>query len=439
MYWHNFVRFAVPLFMFIQAFSQTLDHTEPEKVGLSSNRLDVITRLMENEVNRGEIAGAVTLIARRGKIAYLQSAGFKDLETQRPMTDDAVFRTMSISKVFTSLAVMILQEEGKLLIYEPISKYIPAWANQMILVDPQNSFDVEAADREVTIHDMLTHMAGTPYLDTSLNSTAGQLYGQENLGGFDIMGNDETIGEYVARLAVLPKMEHPGEQWQYGWATDVLGYLVEVVSGQPLDVFLQERIFAPLGMGDTHFWLPEEKLDRFTSVYIQNNGRGNGISLFEAYDDNDWVGGPKKLLSGAGGVLSTVDDLAVFCQMILNNGKHKGRRIISAKSLEAMTENQIGDDMIEPFFRFWGNKFGLGFGIRTEAGPNKDIETTGTLSFSGVYFPKFWIDPAEDMTVIFFTQLLPTAESDYRGIAAQIKIAAWSAIDDDLAPKIFKQ
>ncbi|MDJ0839650.1 MAG: serine hydrolase domain-containing protein [Acidobacteriota bacterium] len=426
-----FFTFLLPVFA-----TEKMPFAEPAQVGLSESKLNLITQLMEKEVEDGEISGAVTLIARRGKIAYLQAAGYQSLEASIPMQTDSIFRIMSISKAITSVAIMKLQEEGKLMIYEPVSKYIPELANPMVITEE----GTRPASREITIRDLLTHHSGTPYIGLG-GPLLDAVYAENDAGDFNLMHLDETLGEYIKRVGVLPLAQDPGISFQYGWATDILGYVVEVASGETLDDYFRNHIFQPLGMTDAGFYLPQDQVDRFTSVYIQNDGRGDGISLFEAYDDSPFVKEPRKLYSGAGGVICTAEDFAYFCQMILNKGKLRGQRIISSKSVTAMTTNQIEDRKIMEGFRFWGDKFGLGFGIRAGADHDIDIESPGTLAFSGVYFPKFWIDPEEELIVIFFTQLLPDSDvdADYRGIAAQIKIAAWAAIDDDLAPRNFKK
>ena len=199
------------------------------------------------------------------------------------------------------------------------------------------------------------------------------------------------------------------------------------MSGLPLDQYLDSRIFQPLGMTDTGFYVSPTDLYRFPSVYISTPA--GGLELLEAYDTSAFVRGPRKLLSGAGGITTTAYDLALFCQMILARGKSGNRRFVGRKTIESMTANHLGDGTIMDGFRFWGDKFGPGFGIRTERGEHDDLESLGTLAFSGVYFTQFWIDPEEELIVIFFTQLLPY-DADYRGIAARVKNAAFAAIDD---------
>lgn len=400
--------------------------TRPHKVGLNKDQLEKITDIMNEGVAQQKIAGAVTLVARNGKIAYLESAGYLDLDEGSEMGTDAIFRIMSISKVLTSTAVMMLVEDGKIRLDDPISKYIPAFAQQTVAVDFQNSTEGAAAQTPITIRHLMTHRGGFPYLyfpDAALT----ELYRQNQVGDWNIFGQDETIDEYVNRLAGLPRFEPAGSNFNYGGGTDILGYLIEIVSGQTLDAFFQERIFDPLNMEDSHFWLPEEDLHRFPTVYsTQPEG---GLEVWDNYQTSPFSSGPQRLLSGASGVLSTAEDFVKFAEIFLNKGKSNGARLISKKTVESMTSNHIGDGFIQPGFRFWGDKFGLGWGLRTERGEFDDLESLGTLTFSGVYSPKVWIDPAEDMVVLFFTQVLPY-NFDYRSVAAEVKNAAWAAIVD---------
>ncbi|MDJ0841434.1 MAG: serine hydrolase domain-containing protein [Acidobacteriota bacterium] len=412
-----------------------MTHVNPESVGLDPARLEVISRILQNEIDNGGIPGAVTLIARKGKIAYHEAIGYKDLETMRPMTTDTIFRIMSISKTITSVAVMKLQEEGRLHIDDPISRYIPEFAKPNVVLDPLGEVEVQPAQKEITIRHLLTHTGGIQYLHTR-ETPLGSLHVDNRVGDFNIFDYDETIEEYIKRSAAMPLSSEPGEKWVYGWSHDILGYLIEVITGRTVEEYFQEHIFSPLSMVDAHFFLPEEKLDRFPSVYMTSpEGR---LQLIEAYDESPFVYGPRKLLSAAGGVICTAEDLARFCQMILNQGKLEGQKIISRKTVESMTANHLGDREIDPSFSFWGQKFGLGFGIRTERGETDDLESLGTLAFSGVYFEKFWIDPKEEMVVIFFIQVEPH-DFNYRGIAAKVKNAAFAAIDDDLIPLRFKK
>jgi len=408
------------------ATSRQMPAVNPNAVDLDSQQLSVIDRIIEDEITKGRLAGAVALVARRGKIAYHEAFGYLDLETMRPMNRDAIFRTMSISKSMTSIGVMKLQEAGLIRIDDPIGMYIPAFANQEVAIDFRAGTQSRVMDKQITIRHLLTHRAGMPYLFFP-DAPLSQLYIANNVGGFDIFGYDETIGEYVQRLAALPRFDEPGGDFAYGYATDVLGYLIEVVSGMPLDQYLDQHIFEPLGMSDTGFYISPDDLYRFPSVYISTPA--GGLDLLEAYDTSAFVQGPRKILSGAAGVTSTAYDFALFCQMILDQGKAGRDRIVSRKTIETMTSNHLGEGYIMDGFRFWGDKFGLGFGIRTERGEYDDLESLGTLAFSGVYFPKFWIDPEEEMIVIFFTQLLPY-DADYRGVAARVKNAAFASIDD---------
>jgi CubicO group peptidase (beta-lactamase class C family) len=333
---------------------------KPEVVGLSSSRLQRIATMVQHSVDKGEIAGAVTLVARHGQVVWLQATGNQDREHSKPMRTDAIFRICSMTKPITTLAVMMLYEEGRFQLDDPIAKYIPEFANPQVLVTPKvgKPYTIPAT-QPITIRHLLTHTSGISYnWDTDL----GPLYKEANVAS-GIVQFDGTIGDSVKRLARLPLLFNPGERWNYGLNIDVLGYLVEVVSGQPLDRFLQERIFSPLGMKDTFFYVPPDKADRLATAYTWYEGKG--LARFPdtpitegpfSYSADYPVSGPKKLFSGGGGLCSTAADYARFCQLMLNQGRCGKTQLISRKSVELMTHDQLGP-------KFPDQSFGLGFGI----------------------------------------------------------------------------
>src|SRR4051812_28650016 len=331
--------------------------SRPEDVGLSSERLQRLTTAFNDYVKANRLPGAVILIARRGKVAYLQSFGARDRESTSPMRDDAIFRIASQSKAPVSVAVMILQEEGKLLIGDPVGRYLPEFAKTTVAVPRAGGgYDVVPAKRAITIRDLLTHTAGISYGD----GPAADQWKAAGITGWYFADRDEPVAATISRLAALPFDAQPGEKWVYGYNTDILGAVVERVSGQPLDVFLRTRIFEPLGMRDTAFYLPKGKADRLATVYsvagdgtVTRTPDTGGMISQGAYVD-----GPRKSFSGGAGLLSTASDYARFLQMLLNGGELEGKRILSPSTVKLMTVSHTGGIEFRP-----GQGFGLGFSV----------------------------------------------------------------------------
>ncbi|NWF39709.1 beta-lactamase family protein [Mariprofundus sp. NF] len=394
---------------------------KPEKVGLSSERLKNMDRLIDRYVEEKKIAGAVVMVARKGKIAYFRESGLADVD--KPMQKDTIFRIVSMTKPITSTAIMMLYEEGKLLLSDPVGKYIPEFRNQKVLVaNPPGSafpYRLEPVKRDVQIRDLLAHTSGILYLflnDVYPNSTrtmVTDLYKEAGItDGF--CRPDEEIGDTVKRLARLPLYAHPGEVWDYGLNSDVLGYLVEVVSGQKFDAFVEQRIFRPLKMKDSHFYIPEEKLPRLAAVW-KSDWKG---SLVRA-DDKPIIAGDLclnpsdaealsgKYLAGGANVLSTVYDYFRFAQMFLNGGELDGARLLSRKTVELMAAtNHIGKHDAE-FLHSKGWKFGLGFAIQADREHAVDSGDVGTFEWAGIYSTRFSVDPKEEKITIFMSQTNP--------------------------------
>jgi CubicO group peptidase (beta-lactamase class C family) len=404
-----------------QAVAGEVPLVKPEAVGLSSERLQRIDRLINTVVPEKKIAGAVVLVARKGKIAYLQAWGMAD--TGKPMEKDTIFRVVSMTKPLTSTAIMLLYEEGKLLLSDPVSKYIPEFKNQKVLeLLPEGSefeYRLVPAKRAVTVRDLLTHTSGILYLFPTNWSTDRKrilitdFYKEAGItDGF--CRPDEEIGDMVRRLARLPLYGHPGEVWDYGLSSDVLGYLVEVVSGMKFDRFMAERIFAPLKMKDSHFYIPREKLPRLAAVWL-SDWQG---SLTRA-DDQPMISGDLalcpsdayalsgKYLAGGASVLSTAYDYFRFAQMLLNKGALDGVRLLSRKTVELMTGvNHIGDFDAD-FLHSKGWKFGLGFAIQQDRRHNVDSGDAGVFEWAGIYSTRFSINPREEQITIFLSQTSP--------------------------------
>ncbi len=401
----TFVFIGVFLITSLTANAQVLPMAKPESVGLSSERLEHIGAAVQRSIDEKRISGAVTLVARRGQLAWLRAQGMMDREAGKPMQADALFRICSMTKPITSLAVMMLYEEGRFLLSDPISKYIPEFKNPKVLVKPASgaSYTIPAK-REITIRDLLTHTSGLTY---NWNADLGPLYKDAGVA-HGLLAYDGTIGDNVKRLATLPLLFQPGERFEYGLNVDVLGYLVEKISGQTLDEFLSKRIFEPLGMKDTHFYLPEEKLNRLVTAYTYYEGKGLNRfpdtpieEGFFSYSADYPYRGPKKLYAGGAGLSSTAMDYARFCQLMLNGGKLGEIRLLSRKSVELMSGDQLGT--VGP-----GHGFGLGFGVDGVKSPLRELGSPGQYNWGGFFYTAFVIDPKEQMITVFMGQLHPT-------------------------------
>ena len=397
----------VPAFVMLAALAvvaAALETTRPEAVGVSSERLERLTQTLEDYVESGRLAGGVALVARRGQIVYLHAFGERDRESGAPMTADSMFRIASQTKAIVSTAVMMLQEEGALLIRDPVGDYLPEFRETTVAVPrDRGGYDVVPATRPITIRDLLTHTSGYGY-GTGVAANRWQSAG---IQGWYFADRDEPIAETVKRIAALPADAQPGERWVYGYSTDILGALVERVSGQPLDRFLEERIFRPLGMTDTHFYVPEDKRDRLAAVYSAAEG---GIVRAEGTGSNGqgaYVEGPRKSFSGGAGLVSTATDYARFLQMLLNGGELDGVRLLSPKTVELMTVDHLGDVQFRP-----GEGFGLGFSIVEDLGLRGIPGSVGEFGWGGAYHSTYWVDPAEELVVVYLTQLLPAGDID---------------------------
>jgi CubicO group peptidase (beta-lactamase class C family) len=416
-------------------WSQGLPVAKPAEVGLSAKRLERIGPIIQGYVDQNKIAGAVTLIARNGKVAYLKVYGMRDIEAKQPMAVDTMFRIASMTKPITSVAVMMLQEEGKLLLNDPISKYIPEFKNPNVLVLPKEGsgeYTTVPAKREITIRQLLSHTSGLTYTFWGKKPWS-EIYQKAGISD-GLIQTEGRIGDKMKILAGLPLMFHPGEGWEYSLSIDVLGYLVEVVSGKTLDEFFRERIFKPLRMKDTHFFIPEPKIPRLASLYTPdpqgglNKVEGQATVGDLIYSSDFQYRGPKTYFSGGGGLVSTVSDYARFAQMLLNGGELDGVRLLSRKTVEQMTINNIGDLYVYPRYRLIaGDKFGLGFCVRTEKGQYDLTESLGTYTWSGIFCTRFLIDPKEKLISIILTQLYPFA---HLTLQEQFRVLTYQAISN---------
>jgi CubicO group peptidase (beta-lactamase class C family) len=417
-----FAAFFCSLFVSV-AVAQDMSVVKPETVGLSSQRLERIAGAVQRDIDNKRIAGAVTMVVRRGHVAWFKAQGMADREAGKAMHTDNIFRICSMTKPITSTAVMMLYEEGRFLLEDPVSKYLPEFKNPKVLVKPASgaSYTIPAT-REITIRDLLRHTSGITY---QWNEVLGPLYRDANVAG-GLAPYDGTIADSTKRLAGVPLLFNPGDKWEYGLGVDVLGRLVEVVSGQPLDEFFRTRIFEPLGMKDTYFYPPDNKLDRLVTAYTYYDDKG--LNRFDTpitegpftYSANYPVHAPKKLFSGGAGLVSTAADYARFSQMILDGGKVGDTHLLSRMSVELMTHDQLG--------KIDANMgFGLGFGISGVKAPLSELGSPGEYAWGGFFYTEFSIDPKEQMIVIFMGQLHPAGDLT---LNRQVHELAYQAIVD---------
>ena len=395
-----------------QANARGIPTAKPEDVGMSSERLARIRTAMQRYVERQAVPGVVTLVARRGRVVYSDAVGYRDVEAKAPMTSDAIFRIASMTKPLASVALMMLYEEGHFLLSDPISKFLPEFSNLKVAQIAAQTEAVSApyklvpAARPITIKHILTHTAGFPNSYRGITQT-------EYLKNATLRKPTDTMADSVKRLAAMPLNFHPGDAWEYGPATDVVGRVVEVISGMTLDEFLQQKILTPLKMPDTHFYLPSAKLGRFTSVYEPDATKGNKIKLVEAPNaDSRFVKEPHLYFSGAGGLVSTAADYLRFAQMMLNGGELDGARILGRKTVELMTVNHIGE--LPVWLSGPGIGFGLGFSVVKDIGAAGHIGSVGNYSWGGAFCTLFWIDPKEELIGIVMTQVRPYTHINIR-------------------------
>jgi CubicO group peptidase (beta-lactamase class C family) len=391
--------------------SPSLPTETPETVGLSSGRLSLIDEHLQAAVDAKILPGAVALVARHGKVAYFGSFGMIDIEDDRPMRRDAVFRIASMTKPIVSTAIMMLYEDGRFRLSDPISKYIPEFSGPKVLVSADGDHaghEMESAGREITITDLLTHTSGIGY--SMWSEELRPIYRQAGVSdGLDNRGT--TIAERMRILGGLPLANHPGSQFLYGLNADVLGYLVEIVSGDSLKKFLTERILSPLIMADTHFHLPEQDVERMPVLYSGLDAgqlRPYNQEMMEQifpYSSPDYPNeGARTYFSGGWGLSSTAADYFRFSQMLLNGGELEGTRLLDTPTVEMMTASQIGP------LNAWGEKFGFGFQVLKESTAESLSASPGTYGWMGYWGTRFWIDPLKELIVIFMSQVKP---SDY--------------------------
>ena len=403
----------------------------PEEVGLAGSRLAHIRSVMNRHVAEKQIPGAAWLIARHGKIAYQEAFGMADVEAGKPMRLDTIHRIYSMSKPITSVAVMMLYEEGKFQLNDPVAKYLPEFAKMQVAVDekdPQTgkpTLKTAPAKRPVTVRDLLRHTAGLTYGYFS-DTLVDQEYRKARVL------SDLNLAEFVTNLTKIPLLYEPGTRWHYSVSVDVLGRLVEVVSGKPFDQFLQERIFTPLDMRDTGFYVPADKKDRFAKLYSPTKeGKIQPATICATRQEcvekfpnavPSYLE-PPTLLSGGGGLVSTAYDYLRFCQMLLNKGQYDGKRLLSRKTVQLMSSDNLGTiPGMGP-----GAGFGLGFAVSKAPGEAGMMGSPGEYNWGGAAGTRFWIDPQEELIGIFMIQILPHTGLEY---GSEFRVLAYQAIAD---------
>ncbi|MBX2962190.1 MAG: beta-lactamase family protein [Cyclobacteriaceae bacterium] len=395
-------------FASVTLLAQVLVSAKPETAGLSVERLKQVDQMINGLVESQAIPGAVVLIARNGKIVYHNAYGYSDAEAKKPMQKDNIFRIASQSKAIASLAAMILWEEGKFQLDDPVSRYIPEFKNPTVLKSfnaADTSYTTDPAGREITIRHLLTHTSGIDY-------AAGVPSG---------IGNDgSVIGDKIKILATLPLKHKPGERWTYGLNTDVIGYLIEIWSGMSFDQFLRKRIFDPLGMNNTWFYLPAILHNKLVQLYSEKDGKI--IRQVSPVYDNVNPDYPKTngtYYSGGAGLSSTVEDYAKFLHLFLNFGKYNGVRIISRKTVELMLTNQFYDLNADPY--------GLAFGLETVENDHKSVESIGTFRWGGAFNTHYWADPKEQLIGLIFTNMYNASQWS---IGSKFKVLTYQSIND---------
>jgi CubicO group peptidase (beta-lactamase class C family) len=422
------------LFFLFAAFSSAIliaqnaiIEAQPAAAGMSAERLTRIDKTIQEYVNNKWLNGAVAIVYHNGKLAYYKAIGYDDAEKKTAMQKDEIFRIASQTKAITSVAIMMLYEEGKILLDDNVSKYIPEFNKQQVLGkfnEADSTYTTLPAKREITIRDLLTHTSGIGYAqigDKAMNA----IYAKAGIVGGIGVGKI-ILGDKMKRLGSVPLFHQPGEKWTYGLNTDLLGYLVEVVSGKSLNDFFRQHIFEPLGMKDTYFYLPKEKYSRLASLYTEDSTEH--IIKMEKHigingDFNrDYPNMEGTYYSGGGGLSSTAWDYAIFMQMLLNEGEYHGKRILGRNTVRMMTMNQIGDLTI------WsGNKFGLGFEVVTEEGSAHSPSPSGSFNWGGMFSSSYWIDPREKIVAQLFLNIYPNHHGD---LHEKFKVLVYQALNN---------
>lgn len=384
----------------------TIETVAPEQVGMSAARLARIDSMLTDAVQQDRLPGIMTLVQRRGEIVQFGTYGHMNIEAQRPIARDNIFRIYSMTKPIVSIALMMLLEEGKVLLSDPVAQYIPAFRNTRVYAG-MNSFQMLLEDQQtpMTVHHLLTHTAGLGY-GFFFDHPVEELYRKLSEG----MSREIPLADYINELARLPLLYQPGERWEYSVATDIVGYLVQVIADMPLADFLQERIFAPLGMVDTGFMVPTEKTDRLAQIYMSE-----GLYEPQPFEPQKTFGlgdvtTPTQRPLGGAGLVSTLDDYLRFANCLLNGGELDGFRLLGPRTLQWMASDHLDPHMLPITLGLnkVGTRFGLGFRVAAHIGESSVATSVGEFGWSGAAQTYFSIAPAEDMILLFMSQLIPT-------------------------------
>ncbi len=393
-----------------RALAPALSPVRPEAVGMSSARLERLTPVLQRYVADGRLPGAVVLVARHGRIAWLGAVGARDREANAPMRTDAIFRIASQSKAIVTAAALVLQEEGALNMDDPVGRYIPEFMHTTVAVPrADGGYDVVPAKRPITVRDLVTHTSGVSYG----GGPAADRWKAAGIQGWYFAERDEPIGATIARMAALPFDAQPGEKWIYGYGIDILGAVLEKAAGQPLDEIVRSRITVPLRMRDTHFYLPPAQRDRLATVYSLRDPAGRierAPATGTMESQGQYVDGPRRSFSGGAGLLSTATDYARFLQMLLNGGELDGVRVLSPKTVQLMTADYAGARYTVP-----GMGFGYGFSTVKDLGAYSQPGSVGEYGWGGAYHSTYSVDPKEDLVVVYLTQVIPAAGLDDMG------------------------
>ena len=387
------------------SFTNEIERLDPVEAGFSEERLQRISPAMQKYIDENLTPGVLTAIMRKGKIVHLKTQGYMDVENEIPLQEDSIFRIASMTKPIASIALMILWEEGHFQLNDPVSKFIPSFSQTKVSSTGDVSGKtgtLENPKREITIRDMLTHTAGLA------NSYIGNRQAYRRAMN---LPRPKSNAEQIDRLSKLPLNYHPGEQWQYSAATNVVGHLVEIISGQSLDIFLEERIFMPLDMKDTHFYLEDTKGGRLTAQYVP--GKNNKIKLQDPGSEKSrWITSPRNIFSGGGGLVSTARDYLRFQQMVLNAGELNGIRILAPSTVSLILENHTDDLPI--WLTGPGTGFGLGYGVIVDRGKASTPLSEGSAYWGGAYCTISWIDREKDLVGLMMTQVRPYTHINIR-------------------------
>jgi CubicO group peptidase (beta-lactamase class C family) len=371
---------------------RNLSLATPEEVGMSSERLERLTQVMQNEIDEGNTPGITTMIARHGRIVHFETYGYQDIENQIPIDENTIFRIYSMTKPVTGVALMMLYEEGKFHLSDPVSKYIPEFKGMKVVENYHDrNPELVDAEHEMTIREIMSHSAGFSY------GIFGNTYVDSLYRDADVLNYHSTLNEMAMSLSKTPLLYQPGKGHYYSISVDVQSYLVEVLSGMSFRDFLQERLFTPLKMVDTDFWVPEEKMERFTEVYDRKKGEDLKLCTEVLGLDPNVFKAPVTFFSGGGGLVSTTMDYMRFCQMLLNGGELDGVRILAPRTVDLMSMNQLPEGVSGPY----GDDFGINFAIAKYRMSGK---TVGEYSWGGMAGTWFWIDPVEDLIFVGMRQ-----------------------------------